>query len=163
MGLTVTISISAALWSKQFRLRQLLVNIEIGFAFGTINHFMASGRVSLMGALLIFSFRGQRSRLASKDCGRAYPVEIMFPSRISLVFALLAALLASVPYRTVVLAAAAENVAPSADPQITAALADISAQRIQANIEKLVSFQTRLTLSAQAGFYQGRPRHRRGP
>jgi hypothetical protein len=73
----------------------------------------------------------------------------MFPSRISLVFALLAALLASVPYRTVVLAAAAENVAPSADPQITAALADISAQRIQANIEKLVSFQTRLTLSAQ--------------
>ena len=39
--------------------------------------------------------------------------------------------------------------APPADPQIAAALADISAQRIQANIEKLVSFQTRLTLSAQ--------------
>jgi hypothetical protein len=73
----------------------------------------------------------------------------MFPSKISLIFALLAGLLASVPYRTVALAAAPENIAPSADPQITAALADISAQRIQATIEKLVSFQTRLTLSAQ--------------
>jgi hypothetical protein len=73
----------------------------------------------------------------------------MFPSKISLIFALLAALLASVPYRTVALAAAPENIAPSPDPQITAALADISAQRIQANIEKLVSFQTRLTISDQ--------------
>ena len=73
----------------------------------------------------------------------------MFHSRISLIFALLAALLSSVPYRTVALAAVPENIAPPADPQITAALADISAQRIQANIEKLVSFQTRLTLSAQ--------------
>jgi hypothetical protein len=73
----------------------------------------------------------------------------MFRSRISLIFALLAAVLLSVPYRTVVLAAAPEDVASPADPQITAALADISAQRIQANIEKLVSFQTRLTLSAQ--------------
>jgi hypothetical protein len=36
-----------------------------------------------------------------------------------------------------------------ADPQIAAALGQISAQRIQANIEKLVSFGTRLTLSAQ--------------
>src|ERR1700686_2805402 len=36
-----------------------------------------------------------------------------------------------------------------ADPQIAAALRQISAQRIQANIEKLVSFGTRLTLSAQ--------------
>ncbi len=35
------------------------------------------------------------------------------------------------------------------DPRIAAALQQISAQRIQANIEKLVSFQTRLTLSAQ--------------
>jgi hypothetical protein len=73
----------------------------------------------------------------------------MIASRISLIFALLATLLSSVPYRTVALAAATENIAPPADPQITAALADISAQRIQANIEKLVSFQTRLTLSAQ--------------
>ncbi len=73
----------------------------------------------------------------------------MFASRISLIFALLAAVLASVPYRTVAPAAAPENVAPPADPQITAALADISAQRIQASIEKLVSFETRLTLSAQ--------------
>ena len=73
----------------------------------------------------------------------------MIAPRISLIFALLATLLSSVPYRTVALAAATENIAPPADPQITAALADISAQRIQANIEKLVSFQTRLTLSAQ--------------
>jgi peptidase M28-like protein len=73
----------------------------------------------------------------------------MFHSRISLIFALLAALLASVLYRTVALAAATENDAPPADPQITAALADISAQRIEGNIKKLVSFQTRLTLSAQ--------------
>ena len=36
-----------------------------------------------------------------------------------------------------------------ADPQIAAALKQVSAQRIQANIEKLVSFGTRLTLSAQ--------------
>jgi hypothetical protein len=35
------------------------------------------------------------------------------------------------------------------DPQIASALKQISAERIQANIEKLVSFQTRLTLSAQ--------------
>ena len=73
----------------------------------------------------------------------------MIQSRISLNFALLVALLSSVPYRTVALAAAPENIAPPADPQITAALADISSQRIQANIEKLVGFQTRLTLSAQ--------------
>jgi len=69
----------------------------------------------------------------------------MFHSRISLIFALLV----SVPYRTVAQAAAPEDATPPADPQITAALADISAQRIQADIEKLVSFQTRLTLSAQ--------------
>jgi hypothetical protein len=35
------------------------------------------------------------------------------------------------------------------DPRIAEALQQISAQRIQANIEKLVSFQTRSTLSAQ--------------
>src|SRR5271166_1413654 len=38
---------------------------------------------------------------------------------------------------------------PAADPQIAAALRQISPQRIQADIEKLVSFGTRLTLSAQ--------------
>lgn len=36
-----------------------------------------------------------------------------------------------------------------ADPQIVAALKQVSAARIEANIERLVSFQTRLTLSAQ--------------
>lgn len=36
-----------------------------------------------------------------------------------------------------------------ADPKISAALQEISSPRIQANIEKLVSFGTRLTLSAQ--------------
>jgi hypothetical protein len=39
--------------------------------------------------------------------------------------------------------------AEAADPQIAAALRQVSARRIQANIEKLVSFGTRLTLSAQ--------------
>lgn len=39
--------------------------------------------------------------------------------------------------------------AVGADPRIAAALQQISAQRIQANIEKLVSFGTRSTLSAQ--------------
>jgi len=64
-------------------------------------------------------------------------------------------------YRTVALAAlllmamggAAQSSktepAAAADPQIAAGLRQISAQRIQANIEKLVSFGTRLTLSAQ--------------
>ena len=37
----------------------------------------------------------------------------------------------------------------AADPTIAAALKQVSAQRIQANIEKLVGFGTRLTLSAQ--------------
>ncbi len=74
----------------------------------------------------------------------------MFHCRILLIFALLAGLLASVPYRTVVAQAAAPQPAtPPADPQIAAALAQVSAQHIEANIEKLVSFETRLTLSAQ--------------
>jgi hypothetical protein len=72
----------------------------------------------------------------------------MFHSRICLILALLAAFLTSVLYRTVAQPDRLEP-RPPADPQITAALADVSAQRIQANIEKLASFQTRLTLSAQ--------------
>jgi len=48
----------------------------------------------------------------------------MIAPRISLIFALLATLLSSVPYRTVALAAATENIAPPADPQITAATSD---------------------------------------
>ena len=72
----------------------------------------------------------------------------MFTSRISLILALLAVLPASVPYRTFAQTDRLEP-KPPADPQIAAALTRISAQRIQANIEKLVSFQTRLTLSAQ--------------
>src|ERR1051326_2223495 len=39
--------------------------------------------------------------------------------------------------------------AMATDPKIAAALQQVSAQRIQANIEKLVGFGTRLTLSAQ--------------
>ena len=46
-------------------------------------------------------------------------------------------------------AQSAAEPAMAADPKIAAALQQISAQRIQANIEKLVSFGTRLTLSAQ--------------
>ncbi len=47
--------------------------------------------------------------------------------------------------------AVAQDTSPvfSADPQIAAALRQISAERIQSTIEKLVSFQTRSTLSAQ--------------
>src|SRR5204863_6324646 len=47
--------------------------------------------------------------------------------------------------------ASTQNTAPGsiADPQIATALKQISAENIQANIEKLVSFQTRSTLSAQ--------------
>src|SRR5579863_1945491 len=37
----------------------------------------------------------------------------------------------------------------NADPRIATALQQVSAQRIQANINRLVSFGTRLTLSAQ--------------
>jgi len=43
----------------------------------------------------------------------------------------------------------AQSEPSAADPRIAAALQQVSAQRIQANIEKLVSFGTRLTLSAQ--------------
>jgi hypothetical protein len=42
----------------------------------------------------------------------------------------------------------APSLAP-ADQQIAAALKEVSAERMQSNIEKLVSFQTRLTISAQ--------------
>jgi hypothetical protein len=44
---------------------------------------------------------------------------------------------------------AKSEAAATADPEIAAALKQISAPRIEANIEKLVSFGTRLTLSAQ--------------
>jgi hypothetical protein len=46
-------------------------------------------------------------------------------------------------------AQAGQEPAFKADPQIAAALKQVSAQRIRANIEKLVGFGTRLTLSAQ--------------
>jgi hypothetical protein len=72
----------------------------------------------------------------------------MFRSKIPFIFALLAVLAVSVPYRTFAQTADQPPKLP-ADPQITAALMQVSAQRIQADIEKLVSFQTRLTLSAQ--------------
>ena len=72
----------------------------------------------------------------------------MFTPRISLVLLLLALFPATVPYRTFAQTDRLEP-KPPADPQIAAALARVSAQRIQSNIEKLVSFQTRLTLSAQ--------------
>jgi hypothetical protein len=79
----------------------------------------------------------------------------MLRSRIPFIFALLVVLVASVLYRTVGQGQSTDR-SPDrgaeklpADPQIAAALMQVSAQRIQANIEKLVSFQTRLTLSAQ--------------
>jgi len=79
----------------------------------------------------------------------------MLRSRIPFIFALLVVLIASVLYRTVGQGQSTDR-SPDrgaeklpADPQIAAALMQVSAQRIQASIEKLVSFQTRLTLSAQ--------------
>jgi len=45
----------------------------------------------------------------------------------------------------------AQEAADLADPHIKAALREISAGRIQSDIEKLVSFQTRSTISAQDG------------
>jgi hypothetical protein len=72
----------------------------------------------------------------------------MFTSRNFLMLAILAVLASSVPYRTFAQTDTLEP-KPPADPQIAAALTKVSAQRIQANIEKLVSFRTRLTLSAQ--------------
>ena len=62
---------------------------------------------------------------------------------------MLIVLFASVLYRTVLQAQDRGPEKLPADPRIAAALTQVSAQRIQANIEKLVSFQTRLTLSAQ--------------
>src|SRR5581483_7282427 len=44
---------------------------------------------------------------------------------------------------------ATAQIPASADPVISAVLKQVSAARIQSDIEKLVSFQTRLTLSAQ--------------
>ncbi len=54
-------------------------------------------------------------------------------------------------WTTVYCAAQSDKSEPAfvADPQIAAVLREISAQRIQANIEKLVSFGTRSTISAQ--------------
>src|SRR6476660_5358302 len=77
---------------------------------------------------------------------QAYPVDIMFRNRILIICPLLAA---CVLYRTVAQAADQRGERWPADPEITAALMQVSAQRIQTDIEKLVSFQTRLTLSAQ--------------
>jgi hypothetical protein len=73
----------------------------------------------------------------------------MFRFRNPSIFAPLIVLFASVLYRTVLRAETPGAEKLPADPQIAAALKQVSAQRIQANIEKLVSFQTRLTLSAQ--------------
>lgn len=50
---------------------------------------------------------------------------------------------------TLVVTCVAQATNPKPDPKIAAALGQISAERVQADIEKLVSFGTRLTLSAQ--------------
>ncbi|HYL13018.1 MAG TPA: M28 family metallopeptidase [Terriglobales bacterium] len=62
---------------------------------------------------------------------------------------LVASSLAGFAQSTVQESGPAANAAGVADPQIVATLQDVSAQRIQADIEKLVIFGTRLTLSAQ--------------
>src|SRR5689334_14175470 len=71
-------------------------------------------------------------------------------SRIALPMLLCAAALAEPPRKIVSEPAPqSTNSAMTADPQIVAALKEVSAERIQATIQKLVSFGTRLTLSAQ--------------
>jgi Peptidase family M28 len=63
---------------------------------------------------------------------------------------LCASLCAALALATTTIAAAQDTLLPGpADPQIAAALRQISPSRIQGIIEKLVSFQTRSTLSAQ--------------
>ena len=61
----------------------------------------------------------------------------------------LATLFLAAFFATANLAAQSDNGAMAPDPQIAAALRQVSAPRLQANIEKLVSFGTRLTISAQ--------------
>jgi hypothetical protein len=74
----------------------------------------------------------------------------MFPSNIPAIFALFIILLAaSAPARRAQWKTENSSGGLPADPKIAAALKQISAQRLQANIEKLVSFRTRSTLSAQ--------------
>lgn len=69
----------------------------------------------------------------------------MFPCTIPAIFVLLATLSAwSAELKT-----GNSSGGLPADPKIAAVLKQVSARRIQANIEKLVSFQTRSTLSAQ--------------
>jgi Zn-dependent M28 family amino/carboxypeptidase len=70
-------------------------------------------------------------------------------SRITALMLLLASSLAAWAQSRVQGTAQTSSLAGPADPQIVAALQDVSAQHIQSNIEKLVSFGTRLTLSAQ--------------
>lgn len=70
-------------------------------------------------------------------------------SRISALMLLLATPLAALAQSRVQATDQTSSRAGPPDPQIVAALQDVSAQRIQSNIEKLVSFGTRLTLSAQ--------------
>lgn len=52
----------------------------------------------------------------------------------------------------------AQSSSPAADPKITAALSEISAEHVRSDVEKLVKFQNRSTLSAQdpAAIDQGR-------
>jgi len=76
---------------------------------------------------------------------------LRFPKVIYRTVTLAALLPLGMSWTTVYCAAQSDKSEPAfvADPQLAAALREISAQRIQANIEKLVSFGTRSTLSAQ--------------
>jgi hypothetical protein len=67
-------------------------------------------------------------------------------------FAAFPAMVGLVVVNLIALQAAAQQTQESsqaADPKISAALKDISAQQVQSDIEKLVSFKTRSTISAQ--------------
>jgi hypothetical protein len=77
------------------------------------------------------------------------PLRSFHFSRIALPMLLCVATLAEPPRKIVSDDAQPRVTAGAVDPQISAALKEVSAARIQATIERLVGFGTRLTLSAQ--------------
>src|SRR6476646_1926171 len=146
----------------------VLLNIEIGFAFRTQHHkCLRSIQDCWTSAGLIFRVR---SRPASSPTamapGGACPAERgtmnRSRTRVTGMGFLMAALVGAVALLCAAQAPRARmHHAPSAvartepDPQITAALKMVSAQKVRQDVEKLVSFYTRQTLSANQPEHTG--------
>src|SRR6202049_630101 len=98
-----------------------------------------------------FSFPSGIALRERDSTGRGKVNMLRFPKVLYRTVTLAALLPLGMSWTTVYCAAQSDKSEPAfvADPQLAAALREISAQRIQANIEKLVSFGTRSTLSAQ--------------